>query len=147
MDETTDQAEAVAAHLQQLLLDANTSAGTRVESDREDAFAREESPTLLIELVSDISNPHGRGTEVNELTFVVIALARDANWRTVVNGLRLQAHQAITRDAILASFLANLHRTRAEWRAASADLPFGYCAQQYSGKYLSNSTALGRAPN
>lgn len=141
----THQAEAVAARLKELLLAASTNAGSRVDSDREDAFAREESPGLLIELISDNSSPHGRGAEVNELTFVVISLARASDWRTAVNTLRAQAHQAITTDAALASLLANLHRTRAEWRAASADLPLGYCAQQYSGKYLSNTTALGRS--
>jgi hypothetical protein len=142
---STDQAEDVAARVQQLLLAATTSAGDRVDNDREDAFAREESPSLLIELVSDISAPHGTGMEVNELTFVVISLARADNWRTVVNTLRKEAHAAITADAQLAGLLANFRRTRAEWRAASADLPFGYCAQQYSGKYLSKTTALGRS--
>ncbi|RZI64464.1 MAG: hypothetical protein EOP80_21170 [Variovorax sp.] len=141
------QAESVAARLRELLLAANTVAGERVDSDREAAYERDESPALLIELVSDMSTPHGRGSEVNELTFVVISLTRAEEWRSAVNTLRLQAHAAITRDAALASLLANLHRTRAEWRAASADLPFGYCAQQYSGKYLSNTTALGRSAN
>lgn len=145
--DATHQAEVVAARLKTLLLAANTSAATRVDSDREESFAREESPALLIELVSDASTPHGRGVEINELTFVVISLARSEGWRTAVNTLRLQAHQALMSDSALGLMLANLHRTRAEWRAAAADLPFGYCAQQYSGKYLSPSTALGRAAN
>lgn len=145
MEPTIDQADAVAERLKAVLLAANTDAGARVDSDREEAFSREESPALLIELVSDVSQPHGRDREVNELTFVVIALTRNANWRSVVNKLRAQAHQAITGDSELNLLLANLHRTRAEWRAASADLPLGYVAQQYSGKYLSNTTALGRS--
>jgi hypothetical protein len=141
---TTDQAEAVAARISAVLLAANTDAADRVYSDREEAFAREESPALLIELVSDTSQPHGRDKDVSDLTFVVIALTRSANWRTVVNTVRQQAHAALMADSELNLLLANLHRTRAEWRAAAADLPLGYVAQQYSGKYLSNTTALGR---
>ena len=104
------QAEAVAARLNALLLAANTAAGTKVFSDRNEAFAREESPALLIELVSDLSHPHGAGRDVSELTFAVICMARSEDWRTDVNALRLQAHQAIVADAPLAHLLDGLLR-------------------------------------
>lgn len=139
------QAEEIAARVQAVLLAAGTDAGDRVDSDREEAFAREEATSIVVELVNDLSQPHGQGMDSNELTFAVISLTRSANWRTVVNTLRKQAHAALVGDAQLAQLLPGLRRTRAEWRAASADLPFGYCLQQYSGKYLSRTTALGRS--
>lgn len=139
------QAESAAARVATVLA-AVTGATGGVFRDRSEAFSREEGACILVELVSDDATPFsgGRGTDQAEWRIAVIYLTRATSWQTVVDAMRVQAHGLIIGDATLAGLIGGLHRTRAEWHAALADLPLGYCAQQYSGKYLSPTSALSR---
>ena len=139
------QAEAAAARVAAVLVSVTGATGG-VFRDRSEAFSREEGACILVELVSDDSTPFsgGRSTDQAEWRIAIIYLTRAAAWQTVVDDMRVQGHSLVIADATLASLIGGLHRTRAEWHAASADLPLGYCAQQYSGKYLSPTSALSR---
>jgi hypothetical protein len=145
-------AEAVAARLEALLT-GTTDAGTNVWRDRQDAFTREESPALLIELVDEETTPLGGGhpaiggTDKNVLRVAVIPCVRDAGWQAIADQVRCQAHALIASDSQLRGLVANLRRERCEWKAASADQPFGYAAQIYAGTTLSRASALDLPPN
>jgi len=145
-------AEAVAARIAALLT-GTTNAGANVWRDRQDAFTREESPALLIELVDEDTTPLGGGhpviggTDKDLLRIAVIPCIRGANWQTAADALRCQAHALIAADATLRGLVANLRRDRCEWKAASADQPFGYAAQIYAGTTLSRASALDLPPN
>ena len=138
------QAETAAARVATVLLAAGTNAGARVYRDREEAFGREESPSILSEILDDDAQSFSGGHHKDraELRLAVTTLTRSAAWQSEVDAVRVQVHTALMADATLLGLMANLRRTRAEWRAASADLPLGYCAQQYSGQYLSNNHSL-----
>jgi hypothetical protein len=145
-------AEAIAARIAALLTGA-TAAGANVWRDRQDAFTREESPALLIELVDEETTPLGGGhpaiggTDKNVLRLAVIACVRGDGWQAAADQVRCQAHALIAGDATLRGLVANLRRDRCEWKAASADQPFGYAAQVYAGTTLSRATALDLPPN
>jgi hypothetical protein len=145
------KAEQIAARVATVLLNT-TAAGTNVYRDRQDAFTREESPALLIELADEQSTPLGGGRigmagdlDQDVLSLAVITCVRGANWQSVADGVRVQAHALLLADATLRGLLASIRRDRCEWKAASADQPFGYCAQIYAIKYLTRAHALDQA--
>lgn len=149
-------ADAVCTRVMALLQGA-TDAGARVFEDLDDVYTREDSPCIVVQPVTDNADPFaGAGNRFAaidqcELTFALVITARSATWRTDVGAVRAQAHALIMADATLATLFANqvgsassLRRWRAEWQVRSADRPFGYCAQQYRGKYLAAASALSR---
>lgn len=142
------RAESIAARAEAVLLGA-TNAGALVFRDRADAFSREESPAILIELVDEDSTPLGGGRpgvgadqDVDVLRLAVIVCVRGGNWQSVADAVRVQAHALLVSDATLRAQLASLRRDRCEWKAASADQPFGYAAQIYAAKYATRAHAL-----
>lgn len=119
--------------------------------DREDAFSREESPVLLIELVDEDSTPLGGPVgpfapigvkESSVLRIAFIVCVRGAGWQAVADSVRVPLHAALLADAELRTLTHSIVRDRCEWKAASADQPFGYCAQIYQFKTLTRATAL-----
>ena len=142
------RAEAIAARVQ-VVLNGATAAGANVFRDRADAFSREESPAILIELVDEDSTPLGGGRpglaadqDVDVLRLAVITCVRGASWQSVADGVRVQAHALLVADSTLRGLVASLRRDRCEWKAASADQPFGYAAQIYAAKYATRAHAL-----
>ena len=148
-------AESVAARIAALLT-GTTNAGPHVYRDREDAMTREESPAILIESVDEDTTPlggaspgagYGRGNAIDqdEGRVVVTACIRGANWQQQADALRVQAHALIVGDGQLLALVRSFRRDRCEWRAASADLPFGYSAQIYRFLSLASAQALDQA--
>lgn len=142
------KAEAIAARVEVVLTGA-TDAGLNVYRDRADAFSRAESPAILIELVDEDSTPLGGGRpgfageqDQDVLRLAVIVCVRDASWQTSADAVRCQAHALLAGDATLRGLLASWRRARCEWKAASADQPFGYAAQIYAAKYATRAHAL-----
>lgn len=142
------RAEAIAERARVVLTSA-TAAGVNVFRDRADAFSREESPAILIELVDEDSTPLGGSrlglaSEQDEdvLRLAVITCVRGASWQSVADGVRVAAHALLVGDATLRGLVASLRRDRCEWKAASADQPFGYAAQIYAVKYATRALAL-----
>lgn len=142
------RAEAIAARAAIVLAGA-TDAGVNVYRDRADAFSREESPAILIELVDEDSTPLGGGRpgvgadqDADVLRLAVIVCVRGANWQSVADTVRVQANALLFADATLRGLLASLRRDRCEWKAASADQAFGYAAQIYAAKYATRAHAL-----
>lgn len=122
-----------------------------VYRDRQDAFTREESPALLIELVDADSQPLGGGrgpfvpvhaVDANMVRLACMVCVRGAAWQSTADAARVQLHALIFADATLRSLVLMIQRDRVEWKAASADLPFGYCAQIYAFKTLTRAHAL-----
>jgi hypothetical protein len=119
----------------------------RVYRDRTDAFTREESPALLLECLDEdtqtLGGPTGPWSPVgqmdrNELRLALTVVVRDPQWQQVADAVRVQAHAAVMRQAgplAMSPGIAGIKRTRCEWRAASADLPFGYASQIYVIRY------------
>lgn len=144
-------AEAVAARVAALLTNA-TAAGANVWRDRQDALTREESPAILIELVDEETSPMGGGHPViggvdrNTVRLAVIVCVRGTSWQALADQVRCEAHALIVADATLRSLVSNLRRDRCEWKAASADQPFGYAAQIYAATTLSRASALDLPP-
>jgi hypothetical protein len=123
----------------------------RVYRDRQDAFTREESPALIVEHVDEDTTPVGGpvgpftplgALESNDVRIAFVACARAASWQTVADGVRVTLHQLLLADAALRSLCTRIQRDRCEWKAASADQPFGYCAQIYTFKTLTRAHAL-----
>jgi hypothetical protein len=122
-----------------------------VYRDRSDAFTREESPALLVECIDEDTQPLGGGagpwlpiaqTDRNDLRVAVTVVVRDPNWQHVADTVRCQAHARIAPLAGPAggpAGIASLRRQRCEWRAASADTPFGYVSQVYAIRYDSRA--------
>lgn len=142
------RAEAIAARVAAVLTGA-TAAGANVYRDRAEAMTREESPAILIELIDEDSSPLGGGRQAfageqdtDVLRLAVIVCVRSASWQTVADGVRVAAHALLMGDATLRGLVASLRRDRCEWKAASADLPFGYAAQIYAAKYATRAHAL-----
>jgi hypothetical protein len=122
-----------------------------VYRDREDAFTREESPAILVECIDEDTTPLGGGvgggipalqTDADTLRIAVTVAVRGASWQSVADGVRVQANALIVADPSLRQIVADLRRDRCEWRAASADQPFGYAAQVYIFKYHTRASAL-----
>jgi len=145
------QAETIAARMATVLLNA-TAAADRVYRDRQDAFTREESPAIIVELVDEDTNPLGGGVgpfrpgavDDDQLRVAVTVAVRSANWQSVADSVRVAAHAALVQDTQLQQ-LPGFRRDRTEWRAASADTPFGYCAQIYKFRYTTSARALDAA--
>ena len=142
------KAERIADRLVTLLL-GQTGAGVNVWRDRTDAMVREESPSILIELSKEDTQSLGArhpsglgGLDVNELEVSVVVCVRDAQWQTVADAVRVQAHALIATDPVLRGLVSSLKRAATEWRPRSADVPFGYAAQIYAVKYTSRSESL-----
>lgn len=143
------KAELIAARVAAVLMGA-TAAGTAVYRDREDAFTREESPAIVVELVDEDSTPLGgaagsltpMAVDQDELRLAVTVAVRNANWQSVADGVRVAAHALLMADAQLQQLAPGMRRDRAEWRAAKADQPFGYCAQIYRFRYHTRARAL-----
>lgn len=140
--------ESIAARWTTILTGA-TAAGTRVYRDREDAMTREESPAILIEIVDEDTTPLGGGrpsfagdVDEDKDRVAVIVCVRDANWQTVADQVRCQAHAVIAGDPTFLAMVASWRRDRCDWRPASTDVPFGYAAQVYLMKSLTRSHAL-----
>ncbi len=144
------KAEQICARIAELLTGA-TAAGARVYRDREDAFTREESPSIVIEAVDEDTDLLGGGSgpfmplaqmESDLLRVAVITVVRSSGWQQTADAVRVAAHALIVADAQLRTIVAGMRRDRCEWRPASTDLPFGYCAQIYAIKYLTRAHAL-----
>jgi hypothetical protein len=147
------KAEQICARIATLLT-GTTGAGAQVYRDRQDALTREESPAILVEIVDEDSEALGGGSgpfrpiaqdDRDTLRVAVTVCVRSASWQSVADGVRVQAHALLMADATLRGLVADIRRDRCEWRAASADLPFGYCAQLYLFKYLTRAHALDAA--
>lgn len=143
--------ERIAARLVELLTGA-TAAGANVYRDRTDAFEREESPAILIELGKEDSAPLGSGRpgfhslDVCELDISVIVCVRGAAWSTVADLVRVQTFGLMTADPTLRGLVSSLRRVTCEWRSEAADQPFGYAAQIYRAKYTSRADRLDIDP-
>lgn len=149
---STTKPEKIAQALRTLLT-GTTGAGANVYVDRDDAFSREESPAILIELgKEDTSSLGGYGNrglstlDRNELDLTIIICVRGANWRTQAEAVRASAHALIAADPELRGLTAKIRRTGAEWKSQSADQPFGYAASFYRIDYTSRSDTLTIAP-
>lgn len=147
------KAEQICARIAELLA-GTTPAGNRVYRDRQDAFTREESPSIVIEAVDEDTELLGGGggpfmplaqTESDLLRVAVIAVVRTSGWQQTADAVRVAAHALMVADAPLRALVAGMRRDRCEWRPASTDLPFGYCAQIYAIKYLTRAHALDAA--
>lgn len=119
-----------------------------VYRDRQDAFSREEGSCILVEVAADDAQSHGGAPHVDraDARLAVVYLTRGAQWQTEIDRMREEGHSLITTDAQLVKLLTGLRRDSARWQAASADLPFGHCVQQYRAVYLSSTTQLRRVP-
>lgn len=143
------KAEQIADRIKVLLTGA-TAAQDRVYRDREDAMTREESPALLVEIVDEDSRALGGASgllsrnQVDEdtLRIAVTTCVRSANWQSVADGVRVAAVAAIFADPQLRAIAAEIARDRCEWRAQSADVPFGYAAQILRFRYHTRAHAL-----
>lgn len=143
------KAEQICARIAALLVNA-TTAGARVYRDREDAFTREESPAILVEVIDEDTSPLGGGVgafrpgavDDDTLRVAVTAAVRGASWQQVADTVRVAAHAAMVADTQLLALAPGFRRDRCEWKPASADLPFGYCAQIYAFRYHTRAHAL-----
>ena len=143
-------AETAAARIA-IILTAAGLAGGRVFRDRTEAFAAEESPSVVVEIVEDnadhfggvqTSAPPFDSQDMEEVAFSVTYLTRSANWQTNLDALRVQAHALLVADADLNTALQGFRRTSANWDPASADVPFGTLIQRYTGKTVVPSNQL-----
>jgi hypothetical protein len=142
--------EQICARIAAVLTGA-TAAGARVYRDREDAFTREESPAIVVECIDEDTQAQGGGahpglpllqSERSSLRVAVTVAVRSAGWQTVADAVRVQTHALLMADPTLRALHAGMARDRCEWKAASADLPFGYVAQIYRFTYLNRAHAL-----
>lgn len=116
--------------------------GVSVDLSRQDAFARSEldgQPGLLVEpLVLDnqpLAGLGGGGLHSQTFGVSVIVLTRAADWVGVLEPARAQVCAAIPGDTALQALMGGLALRRCEWRAASADLPFGACFCSFEGRF------------
>lgn len=120
-----------------------TDAGNRVFVHLESALEREESPAIVVEMVSEDPTPWVDGMDLNQFKFRLLFLARDENWQSALSTIRAQANALIFADVELNSFLlAGLHREKMEVQSASADLPIAVMNQMYSGQFVSRTNEL-----
>ena len=143
-------AEQVCSRVTTLLTGTTNAAGV-VYRDRNDAFTRDESPALLIEAADETTQPLGGATTVarpagqvdrDVLRLTVTTCVRSANWQTVADAVRVQAHALVMADPVLRTLVGSIQRERCEWRSASSDTPFGYASQAYLITYLTRAHAL-----
>lgn len=130
-----------------------------VYRDRSDAFTREESPALLVECIDEdtqsLGGPDGgpwipwAQTDRSDLRVAVTVVVRDPDWQQVADAVRVASHARIARLTGPAGgplALASVRRQRCEWRAASADMPFGYVSQIYVIRYDSRAQDINEPP-
>lgn len=134
-------AEQIAQHVEALLID-QTPAGSLVMRDRGTVMTRDDQIALLVELADEETVPLGGGqmsgpgaVEADVLTLLVVACVRADDWQFVADTVRVAAHRRLTADETLRGY--RIRRSGCQWRPASADIPFGYCSQQYRFTYAS----------
>lgn len=138
------KAEQVAQRVVTVLAAANTGA-IAVVRDRLDALSRIDTPVILVELQGEDSDSFSNSPELDQdlLTFSVCVCVRADDWQTVADAVRVQAHAQLVADGGLKLLLAtSLRRTKADWRAADTDVPFGSINQLYQCKYLTRNAGL-----
>lgn len=139
-------AEQIAQRVATILV-ANGAAA--IYRDRADAIAREEGLVTLVECIDEDTETLGgpahlaaAQTHSDALRLAVTQCARAAAWQTVADAARVASHALIVADPQLRQWCAQIARDRCEWRPASADLPFGYCAQIYRFVFHTRGQAL-----
>ncbi|MGL4576366.1 MAG: hypothetical protein ACRCV9_16400 [Burkholderiaceae bacterium] len=119
-----------------------------VYRDRDDALTREETPVILVELLDEDSRRLGsdggqQDLDEDLLRLQVCVCVRGANWQTVADDVRVNAHTLLVADpAIRALLSSSLRRDTAQWNSRSTDVPFGFCNQIYQAKYITNNTGI-----
>lgn len=142
-------AETAAARIASILTAAGMASG-RVFRDRTTAFAEEESPAILVEIIEDDAEHFGGvqtsvpGAAFDRLmvSLSITYMTRSDDWQTQLDTLRQQAHGLLLADEALATTLNGFRRTTANWDSATADTPFGTLIQRYSGKTVVDSLQL-----
>lgn len=143
---STSQAERYAALIEQTLKAAPALAGVPIYRDRHDAFGADEPRAIVVELQDEGVETLGRGPMAvtrDELVVLVLHLVRDSNWQAAIDVQRVAANTALMSQPDLVQ--AHLRRGRAQWSAASAEVPVSQVGQEYLLAYPSNAKTLGPA--
>lgn len=130
--------------VQAALID-QTIVGEKVFLQSSSVFEREEYPAIVIDLLGEDSESYGRGVDLNDVKFRVVFLARNDDWQTQLDPVWQQSNELIlTKVTPLfgEGVLRGLRRTKMTTGAQSADSDYGFIAQEYTAKYLSNSIQL-----
>lgn len=138
------QAEDFAALIEQTLKAAPALAGVPVYRDRHEAFGADEPLAIVVELQDESSETMGHGPmrhTRDELVVLVLHLVRDSSWQTKAAQQRVASNRALMAQPALVQ--AHLRRGRAQWAAASAEVPVAQLGQEYLLTYISNATTLG----
>ena len=112
---------------------------TRIYRDRVAAFARAETPALVIEPVSDEADQLAVGRLSWNLVFQVLVIVRAEEASSASDSIVQEVHNRIISDATLDAMATSLLPTRTDWTFHDADQPLGIISMQFSiGYHTSN---------
>lgn len=150
--------EAIVARVAALLLENATGpnatgVGQAVYRDRVQAFAREDTPAVVVEFTDEESRNMGgnsnrgyQNVDHDRMRFTLAVCVRSENWQSVADSVLNVCHRLLMADQALTDLCADLRRDRCESQAANTDVPFGYYGQIYQCQYATLSRDLEVAP-
>jgi hypothetical protein len=128
--------------VQALLAGGLTGIPGGVTLDRASAFKKDQAPAVVIEIDSEDAAPlHNDGERVT-LNFSVVFFARQDNWQTTLDQLRVASHSLLIADAALSELVSGLRRTNASWDWDAAEGTAAEHVQRYTCQYYTNTPNL-----
>lgn len=140
-------AEAIYARVAAALTNA-TSAGARVERDREDPYAAEDAPALNVRRTNTNDEPVGQnGARQTVLFDIDCHVSGAAGWATVVDALHMEVHTVLAADSQLAVLGHGLRCTGTEVQGDRADRVIGKLTAHYQMQVFVRPHDLTRSIN
>lgn len=113
-----------------------------VYRSREVAFARGETPAVVVMPVDEETQPLSELLEVSHLNVHIEVIVRGDVWDSLADPIIVAAHSLLLGDAQLLALCSKLRRTGAKWDAHEADQTAGVLTQTYRMQYRTQTNQL-----
>lgn len=113
-----------------------------VYRSREDAFARNELPAVVVKPSDEETQPLSELLEVSYFHVHVEVIVRGDVWDQLADPVVVAAHGLLLNDVPLAALCSKLRRSSAKWEAHEADQTAGVLTQTYRMQYRTRTNQL-----
>jgi hypothetical protein len=109
---------------------------------REDAFARNELPAVVLRPSDEETQALSEVLEMSTLNIHLEIIVRGSPWDALADPIVSAAHQLLMDDAVLVALFLKMRRSGAKWEAQEADQTAGVLMQTYRITYVSQTNQL-----
>lgn len=113
-----------------------------VYRSREQAFARNELPAVVVKPADEETQAMSESMEISRLNVHVEVIVRGDVWDSLADPIITAAHRLLLADALLAALFSKIRRTTAKWEAHEADQTAGVLTQTYHVQYRSQTNQI-----